>query len=46
MEELLKYDGLIHSIINKYPNRFDREELYQVSMIGLVDAYHHYDQKY
>lgn len=43
MEELLDYDGLIYSIINKYPKRFDRDDLYQVGMIGLIDAYKHFD---
>lgn len=46
MEELLDYDRLIYSIINKYPERFDKEDLYQVSMIGLMDAYKHYDKNY
>ena len=42
MDKLLEYDGLIYSIINKYCNRYDREDLYQVGMIGLIDAYKHY----
>ena len=46
MEELLEYDGLIYSIISKYPKRYDREDLYQVAMIGLIDALKHYDSKY
>lgn len=46
MEELLDYDRLIYSIINKYPDRFDKEDLYQVSMIGLMDAYKHYNKNY
>lgn len=43
MEELLDYEGLVYSIINKYTKRFDKEDLYQVGMIGLMDAYRHYD---
>ena len=43
MEELLDYEGLVYSIINKYPRRFDRDDLYQVGMIGLIDAYKHFD---
>ena len=35
MGELLDYNGLIYSIIEKYPG-FDKEDLYQVSMIGLM----------
>ena len=46
MEELLDYEGLIYSIINKYSRRFDREDLYQVGMIGLMDAYKHYDPSF
>ena len=46
MDELLEYDGLIYSIISKYPKKYDREDLYQVSMIGLMDALKHYDNNY
>lgn len=46
MDELLEYDGLIYSIISKYPKKYDREDLYQVSMIGLIDALKHYDDNY
>jgi RNA polymerase sporulation-specific sigma factor len=46
MEELLEYDGLIYSIISKYPKKYDREDLYQVSMLGLIDALKHYDNNY
>ena len=45
MDELLEYDGLIYSIISKY-KRYDMEDLYQVAMIGLIDALKHYDSKY
>jgi RNA polymerase sporulation-specific sigma factor len=45
MDELLEYDGLIYSIISKY-KKYDREDLYQVAMIGLIDALKHYDSKY
>ncbi len=46
MEEVLEYDGLIYSIINKYPKKYDREDLYQVSMIGLINALKHYNSNY
>lgn len=46
MDELLEYDGLIYSIISKYPKKYDREDLYQVSMLGLIDALKHYDNSY
>lgn len=44
METLLDYEGLVYSIINKYPKRFDRDDLYQVGMLGLIDAYKHFDE--
>ncbi len=43
MDTLLDYEGLIYSIINKYPKRFERDDLYQVGMLGLIDAYKHFD---
>lgn len=46
MEGLLNYDGLIYKIISKYSNRFDKDDLYQVGMIGLIDAYKHYNSTY
>ena len=46
MDTLLDYEGLIYSIINKYPKRFDYDDLYQVCMIGLIDAYKHYNDSY
>ena len=46
MEGLLEYDGLIYKIISRYPNRYDRDDLYQVGMLGLIDAYKHYDSSY
>ena len=46
MEEVLNYEGLVYSIIKKYPKRFDFDDLYQVGMIGLMDAYKHYDSSY
>lgn len=42
MEELLDYDNLIYSIINKYSSKFDRDDLYQVSMVGLIEAFRNY----
>lgn len=46
MEELLDYDGLLYSIISKYSKRYDYDDLYQVAMLGLIDAYKHYDKSY
>ena len=46
MEEVLNYEGLIYSIINKYPKRYDRDDLYQAGMMGLIDAYNHYNNDF
>ncbi len=43
MEELLDYEGLVYGIIQRYTKYFDREDLYQVGMIGLINAYHNFD---
>lgn len=43
MDELLEYEGLVYGIIGRYSGYFDRDDLYQVGMLGLVDAYRHYD---
>ena len=43
MDTVLDYEGLIYSIISKYPSRFDKDDLFQAGMLGLVDAYKHYD---
>jgi len=43
MDTLLDYEGLIYSIINKYTGRFEKDDLYQVGMLGLIDAYKHFD---
>ena len=44
MDDLLEYEGLVYGIINKYTKYFDRDDLYQVGMLGLVDAYRHFDR--
>lgn len=44
MDDLLEYEGLVYSIINKYTKYFDKDDLYQVGMLGLVDAYRHFDR--
>ena len=44
MEDLLEYERLVFSIIGKYGSYFDRDDLYQVGMIGLIDAYNHFDE--
>ena len=46
MEDLLEYEGLVYSIINKYGYYFDRDDLYQVGMIGLINAYNNFNDSY
>ena len=46
MDKVLEYEGLVYSIINKYYGQYDLEDLYQVSMIGLIDALKHYKESY
>ena len=43
MEDLLEYESLVYSIISKYGSYFDRDDLFQVGMIGLINAYKHFD---
>ena len=43
MVDLLEYEGLVYGIINRYSAYFDRDDLYQVGMLGLIDAYRHYN---
>ena len=43
MDDLLEYEGLVYGIINRYSAYFDRDDLYQVGMLGLIDAYRHYN---
>ena len=44
MEDLLEYENLVYSIISKYGSYFDKDDLYQVGMLGLIDAYKHFDE--
>lgn len=40
---LLENEKIVYSIINKYTYYFDRDDLYQVGMLGLIDAYDNYN---
>ena len=42
VDVLLENESIVYSIINKYTYYFDKDDLYQVGMIGLMDAYDHY----
>lgn len=44
LEELIKENSnLIYSICSKYSKYMDIEDLYQVGVIGLINAYNHFD---
>ena len=45
-EIMMEYEKLVYSIIKKYEHFYDKEDLYQVGMIGLMNAYRHFDPKY
>ena len=45
MDNLLEYEGLVYSVINKYNKYFDIDDLYQVGMMGLVNAYKNFDNR-
>ena len=44
--QVLAYENLIYSIIQKYRNHFDLDDLYQVAMMGLVQASKNFDEHY
>lgn len=43
---ILENEGLIYSIINHYQSYFDLEDLYQVAVIGLIEASKNYKAEY
>lgn len=46
MEDLLDYESLVYSIINKYKGYFEQEDLYQVGMMGLIQAYKNFNDNF
>lgn len=46
MDDLLEYENLVYSIVNRYGTYFDRDDLYQAGMMGLIDAYNHYNNDF
>lgn len=42
MDNVLEYENLIYKMISKYKN-FDQEDLYQVAMLGLMNAKRNYN---
>ncbi len=45
MDDLLEYERLVYSVINKYGGYVDKDDLYQVGMMGLIDAKSHFDER-
>lgn len=43
MEELLNYEGLVYGIVQRYTKYFEKDDLYQAGMVGLINAYHNFD---
>lgn len=43
---IIDNENLIYSIINKYSNYYDIEDLYQVGVIGIIKAYKNYKKEY
>lgn len=43
MEELLNYEDLVYGIIQRYTKYFEKDDLYQAGMVGLINAYHNFD---
>ncbi len=43
VDDVLKYEGLVRSITNKYNFRSDYDDLYQAGMMGLIKALKKYD---
>ena len=40
---LIENERLVYSIINKFGSYQDKDDLYQVGMIGLINAYKNFD---
>ena len=43
-EAILENTGLIYSVINKYTKYFDKDDLYQAAVLGLINAYKNYKE--
>lgn len=44
VDDILNYENLVYSIIKKYNTYADRDDLYQVGMMGLISAYKNYKE--
>ena len=45
-EEINKYSNLIHSLTHYFEGYKNKEDLYQVGIIGLIEAYNKFDDSY
>lgn len=45
-EEINEYSNLIHSITHYFSGYKNKDDLYQAGIIGLLEAYKHYDREY
>ena len=45
MDDILEYSNMVYSIVKKYSNYYDKEDLYQAGMLGLINAYKNFDQE-
>ena len=43
---ILENENLIYSVINKYSNYYDIDDLYQVGVIGMIKAYKNYKKEF
>ena len=43
VEGVLEYENLVYSIVHKYGKNYDLDDLYQVGMLGLVEARNSFD---
>ncbi len=46
LELIVEHEKLIYSIISKYKGYFDKDDLYQVGVIGLLNAKENYSSEY
>lgn len=44
MEKIDECEKIIYKIISKYTYYFDKDDLYQVGIIGVINAYHNYQK--
>lgn len=44
IDTILEYEGLVYSAIRRYTRYFEQDDLYQVGMMGLINAYQNYDK--